>query len=131
MRLFINNLNKKNLDYFIEDSVIPEAIEIFYSLFKPKDLIKIQDYLSKLYDKPIKLNSILQLAIRTLTYRKLSGNYIIQIDSNKILKEIPAKLYDICSLVNYGNLEIQPYPIFSRVMDILAKRLPQLYREYY
>lgn len=130
MNLIIEKCSKLNLKKFIEQVIIPKSIKIFYSIVDRKRYIPFQLFLEEKYNKKINLDHILAVALKTLTFKKIGDDYIIQIDSNIKSPEIPAKLIDICALVNYGNLALNPYPIFDIVMERLSKEVPSLYIEY-
>lgn len=89
-----------------------------------------EKYLFQLYHKNISIDKILIQGVNNLEYKKIENNYEISINPNIICSEVPAKLIDICALINYGNLEISPYPIFDIVMDKLGEYIPILYAEY-
>ena len=55
--------------------------------------------------------------------REFSGRCELAIDNNIFLSDINAKLYDICAFINYGNLDMPPYPIFDKIMQNLNKEI--------
>lgn len=59
-----------------------------------------------------------------------STRYIIEINPNEIAPKTSAKLIDICSLINYGNLDMPPYSIFEDTFRYIASHLSDLYNEY-
>jgi hypothetical protein len=52
-------------------------------------------------------------ALNNIVYKKYKSYYIIDVDNNVKLVNNDAKLYDVCKLINYGNLAIPGYPIFT------------------
>ena len=123
MKLIIKNTEPLNLSEFIKDIVIPTAIDLFLSIIDRKRYSVWKQYLEKAYNKqPIDIDRILIESISNLEYKKIGNDYEISINPNIICSYIPAKLIDICALINYGNLSISPYPIF----DILFERLSEM-----
>lgn len=68
--------------------------------------------------------------MRNLKVGKNGNSYEIFIDPNINAPGIPAKLVDVCALVNYGNLALLPYPIFDIMIDTLGDQISSLYIKY-
>lgn len=130
MKLIIENLTHKNLKPFILNYVIPMASQILYSIMDKKQIKKIDNYISKFYNINIGAAKIIDLGIKNLIIQNMGNTYQLQIDPNIVIPKTSAKLYDICALINYGNVEIPPYPIFDNTMNKLAQFIPSLYDEY-
>ena len=64
---------------------------------------------------------IINLALNNLCYKKSSKSYIISINNNTNLQNNVAKLYDVCKLINFGNLQISGYPIFTKTFNYFEK----------
>ena len=129
MKLLIEKCGPKDLKLFIKDFVIPMATEIFISLVDRRRYSLWENYLQKLYrtKRQVNVDKILMQGISNLEFYRRGNDYELSINSNIICSEIPAKLIDVCALINYGNLEINPYPIFDVVMERLGLELPDLY----
>lgn len=130
MRLIIDNYYKEDLKPFIQDIVIPTIGQLLYSSLDRQHLERFDRYLSNKYDTKIDCKQIIKLALNNLIIYNHHDSYQITINPNTFINGINAKLYDICALINYGNLELAPYPIFDNTMDRLASFIPQLYRQY-
>lgn len=65
-----------------------------------------------------------------LIKRKFSKYYMIEIDPNIYIKDTNIKLVDIIKLINYGSLTLQPYPIYSNIMEEIAGDLDTLYEQF-
>lgn len=90
-----------------------------------------ENYLQKTYNKQsINIDKIFLDSISNLEYKKIGNDYEISINPNVICSNIPAKLIDICALINYGNLSISPYPIFDILFERLGEMISDLYIEY-
>ena len=130
MRLIIDNPTKEDLKPFIQDIIIPSISQILYSQIDRNYIKHIDKYLSVKYDKQISATQIIKYALNHLIIEKHQDQFQVTINPNVFIKEINAKLYDICALINYGNLELAPYPIFDKTMEKLASFIPMLYRKY-
>ena len=140
MRLFISNPSNEKLDEFIYEYVIPE-IQITFGLklnsihcqrwtkyFRSRDL-GWRKYKNNKNVIPT-AEEILISGVKNLRVLNCNNTYIVEINPNEIAPKTNAKLIDICSLINYGNLDQNPYPIFEEAFADVASRLTDLYQEY-
>ena len=131
MKLVIKNTQPLNLNEFIKDIVIPTAIDLFLSIIDRRRYVTWENYLQKAYNKQsINIDKILLDSIGNLEYKKIGNDYEISINPNIICSYIPAKLIDICALINYGNLSLSPYPIFDILFERLSEMISDLYIQY-
>ena len=130
MRLIIDNVYNENLKPFIEDIIIPCCSQILYSIIDRKYLKKFDIYFTDKYKTNIKSDNIIRLALKNLIIQNYQDNYQITINPNIFVPGINAKLYDLCALINYGNMELSPYSIFDQTMEKLGSFVPMLYRKY-
>lgn len=49
---------------------------------------------------------------------------------SKNIPKTTAKLHDICYEINYGTLEVPPYPIFSNTFKYAKNIMKDLYKEF-
>lgn len=136
MNLIIKNPNQDILEEFIDMFVIPE-IYIYFMKNIDSRYLKIWDtYFEDKYNWGMKNTpqgafEIMVQGITSLNCSKShNGDYIISINPNKIMSGTNAKLYDLCALINYGCLEMSPYPIFEKTFNHVAQLLPNLFEEY-
>ena len=135
MNLIIKQKKFNPLDIFIIDYVIPELYRLFYLNLNPYLLKNWDEYFESIYkweeeDTPKLTLEILLCGIKNLRLMEMGGDYIITIDSNQNMPGTTAKLYDLCSLINYGNLEMPPYPIFEDTFKQIKPIIPLLFEEY-
>ena len=130
MRLIIENSYNEDLKSFINDIIIPACSQILYSIIDRKYLKHFDTYLSNKYKTNISSDHIIRIALKNLIIYNHQDNYQITINPNIFVPGINAKLYDLCALINYGNMEIHPYPIFDKAMEKLSSFVPMLYRKY-
>lgn len=73
---------------------------------------------------------IILASLRNFKYLKHTNQYEIVLNGDVKVPRTQAKLIDICSLMNYGNIEMSPYPIFEDAFKETAIMLPILFRNY-
>lgn len=134
MNLHIKKEQFSHLNIDIIDFIIPEIYRFFYLNLNP-DLLKNWDiYLSSNYkwerDANNNVLNILIQGINNLKVYNLDEEYIISINPNQVVPGTTAKLYDLCSLINYGNLEMPPYPIFKKSFEQASAVIDILLRDY-
>lgn len=105
--------------------LIPKIQEYFVSNLNDK---YIESYIKFLNNKNIKY--YLLLGVSNLECKEYYDYYIIQINPNVTFPETTAKLYDVCYEINYGSLNIPPYPIFSDAFNWAQQNKYRLYLEY-
>ena len=125
MRIVINGEDGVNLQPFIISYIIPLMQSYLRSHIDKKrlqrfvDEFNIQDFLLTI------------LKSNFLVCRKVRSTYIIEINSNIYVRNSFAKLVDICSLINYGNLTYPSYPIFTQMFSYIRKEFYTLYRIFF
>ncbi len=137
MELIIENPNNLNLDAFCS-YLISEMIEYIDNTINDNQLIRFDSYINnnlkiKFIDKfprLLKSRDILITAVQTLYYVKQGDDYIIKINPNNFIPNTYAKFIDIVSLINYGNMQLQSYPIIDEMFDYFAANLNQYYNDY-
>ena len=137
MELIIENPNNLNLDAFCS-YLISEMIEYIDNTINDNQLIRFDSYINnnlkiKFIDKfprLLKSRDILITAVQTLYYIKQGNDYIIKINPNNFIPNTYAKFIDIVSLINYGNMQLQSYPIIDEMFDYFAANLNQYYNDY-
>ena len=116
MRLIIDNSCNEDLKPFVEDIIIPACSQILYSILDRKYLENFDLYFTSKYKVNITSDIIIRLALKNLVIQNHQDNYQITINPNIFVPGINAKLYDLCALINYGNMELSPYSIFDETM---------------
>ena len=130
MKLIIENNLHEDLKPFILDVVVPTTTQILYSIIDFEQLDRFDKYLQQRYNSSINTKHIITSALTNLVIYNYNDRYELAINPNIFTPGIDAKLYDICALINYGNLDVAPYPIFDKTMEKLALFVPELYDEY-
>ena len=126
-------------DIFIQDILLPYMEDVLIALIDRRKLIIWDEYFKDndlgwiTYKnktiRPTAYETIIT-GIKNLKTYKYPDQYIIKINPNKILPKSSAKLNDICNLINYGNLSLKGYPIFSEGFEIISKQVPYLYEAF-
>ena len=139
MTLKIINPEGLYLDSFIVDCIIPEIkAECFRRLDSNRcnkwtEYFKRTDLGWRQAGKKLIIPSaydVIISGINNITYSKQGVDYRVFINNNEIVPKGCAKLNDICHLVNYGNLSVSPYPIFSDAFKAVDLKVNDLYNSY-
>ena len=137
MELIIENPNNLNLGAFCS-YLISEMIEYINNTINDNQLIRFDSYINNnlkirfidKFPRLLKSRDILITAVQTLYYVKQGDDYIIKINPNNFIPNTYAKFIDIVSLINYGNMQLQSYPIIDKMFDYFAANLNQYYNDY-
>ena len=142
MNLTFSSSSGTDLVGFITQELYAEIRNTFTSILDESRLEAFDKYLNSgnviEFEIPvnkrvrISTKNILIGAINNLIYTKQNNNnnYIIEINPNEYIPNMRAKFIDIAKLVNYGTLSVQAYDIFDKTFELVAKRLPQVYKNY-
>lgn len=77
-----------------------------------------------IYKKRISTRDIIIAGANNLDYIKSESNFIITINNNVFTPGLDRiKLQSICKLINFGNLDIKGYPIFTGTFDYFAESI--------
>ena len=137
MELIIENPNNLNLGAFCS-YLISEMIKYIDNTINDNQLIRFDSYINNnlkirfidKFPRLLKSRDILITAVQTLYYVKQGNDYIIKINPNNFIPNTYAKFIDIVSLINYGNMQLQSYPIIDEMFDYFAANLNQYYNDY-
>lgn len=86
--------------------------------------------------QPDELNALdvdegLITGIKNLKYKEVRSHYIFYIDPNITVKNVDElKVCTLCKLVNYGDLGLRGYPIFSNTFSYVAANATKYYARY-
>lgn len=136
MIIRIDNPEGLKLDEFIITYLIPELRCECYSRLDKRLCDKWTNYFKsadlgwdRFGDKVVVPSAydVIVAGIQNITYSKQGVDYLVFINNNEITPRGCAKLNDICHLINYGNLSVSPYPIFSSAFKAIDKRVNELY----
>ena len=136
MIFYLDNKSKKYTNGFMRFLIYNMRLE-FSRKISHEQADRWDDYLndkeaSKLdfSNKHIRTLNILYLGINRLVFRKYKDLYLIEIKPFANIPGTNERISDVCNLINYGTMDIQPYPIFSEVFSSVEKKLDKLYRLY-
>lgn len=124
MQIRISNPTRTNLQKFIHVRIFP----LMYSMI----LKNIDKRVFDLYNPELKKNIQQLLFDREYlySYQLPTDDYIITLESNKIVGENSAKLCDICSLINYGTLDYPATNVFTKVFNYIEQNFWKIYKFY-
>ena len=83
-----------------------------------------------LSDKQINTQKVLISLTKYLTVKDIKDNFVIYFKCNKKYPGTNISYIDICKTINYGNLNIQGYPIITQVFNDVKLHLSELYYIY-
>ena len=124
MRLVIESQNR-NVNTFLNHWLIPVLSSNLKSKVQSNSVQIKHFYSAEIYYDLLEATNYLKLE-----HIESSGLIILSIDSNKKNKENTAKLYDICSAVNYGSLSCPAIPIFTKAFDYFSNNFWRFYKYY-
>lgn len=120
---FLNYLKKRMLIVGLE-----------YVGQKRQKLIKTDQYLSTyLFKGTRKVNSyqIILSGLKNITFKKANSKVIISInESIKIPYSTTTSLSALCQLIDQGNLELNPFPVFTHVFKYAKEKITDVYSQY-
>lgn len=123
-RRFINFVIKQ-MQLFLIEHINDEQLYIFNKLFLESEISQeILAYPLNNFD----IRNFIYIALNNLIYRKIKGNYIIEINPNKYINNLNVAY--ICKLLNYGNNEIRGYPIFTNCFEYILRNINSFYNIY-
>lgn len=73
--------------------------------------------------RKIKAKDILIIAAYNLKISRNSHDYIIYLDNNICLPNTYSKIAPLVKCINYGTLNISPYPIFDEILKYISDHL--------
>lgn len=137
MNLIIKNPDNLDLYNFCE-WLIKQMQKYIQEYIEPNKLIAWDDYLNnkiklKTTDGSLRLISSKDILISgsyNLIIKQTTNQYEITINPNVNIPNYYAKFIDIIKLINYGNINIQPYPIYDYMTDFIANNLIDYYHIY-
>jgi hypothetical protein len=137
MNLIINNPDSLPLDEFCYwlipymQKYIKENIDV-RRLKRWDDYINTNLALKNAYSiiEPISCKDIIIEATKNLRVYTQKDNYIIDINPVVFIPNTQAKFINIVQLINYGNLSLQGYKLFSDMMTYFADIIDLYYKMY-
>lgn len=95
-------------------------------------LLPIDSYLKTFFDKrKYTAQEIIVAGLRNLTISHNQKQSRISINNNtKVPRTDKILLHNVCQLINYGNMELRPFPVFTYVFEYVANNISDLYNEY-
>ena len=130
MRLYIQ-LSKTyiRLDEFIDTWLLPSISKFLKAKIAMHRQILVN--YSNLFPDLQLYADLIDACNNLIVYHKHNmDELIITIDPNKFNKDITAKLYDICALINFGSIECPALPIFTEVFDYFAQNFWLFFNDY-
>ena len=99
-------------------------------LLNPAKTIMWDEYFENEFGKKVKTLSIIQNGASNIVVRRKDNNFLIEIDDTIYLNTFGTKLCTLCREINYGNINMKPYPIFTDVFNDISDHLEECYSRY-
>lgn len=118
----------EDLDDFVEHLVFYIG-NIGNLYINDKKLIKCQQYFdSKKID--LDIVKIILIALNNLNINRTTRFVTIKIDEKKVIPNTSLRIIDICKMINYGNFELQAYPLFTNIFNFVKRYIDGIYVMY-
>lgn len=99
-------------DRLVQAQLFVDSVNLYKSIYIPK----------------IHVFSICRYPVfKTIAYNLF---YKVEFDTNALVYGTLIKSVDIINLVNFGNMSVQPYPIFTQMFDYFNTNLSYLYNQF-
>lgn len=111
---------------YVWDNLKPKKLEAFDYYINGSNILKFNYDIKRI----VKTKDLIAGTLYNLQVKVYGNKYTIQINPNIPIPETSAKFIDIAKLVNYGNLNLQGYPIITKAMDYTAANINSLYSKF-
>ena len=113
---------------------VMKAVKYLYAVkANPQKIRAINQYLDANVKGKRKLNAfvILEQGFHNLECVDYGKTFDIHINPNAVVPNFnKTKIESLCKLINYGNSDLTPYPIFTEVFEYVKKNINALYNAY-
>lgn len=127
--MVINILNEDqyDLDDFLEWFIKEIKIYLLDNVNKDS-LSRFRDTFSSISNTTINVYNLFLTIVDNLIYTRFRDKYVIGIDNSAKFKGI--NLLDAAELINYGNLRLVEYPIFSDTFNYFTTNFADYWEEF-
>lgn len=127
--MVINILNEDqyDLDDFLEWFIKEIKIYLLDNVNKDS-LSRFRDTFSSISNTTINVYNLFLTIVDNLIYTRFRDKYVIGIDNSAKFKGI--NLLDAAELINYGNLRLVEYPIFSDTFNYFTANFADYWEEF-
>ena len=74
--------------------------------------------------------NVFDIGVKNLDLLNYKNEVVIQINQSEIYPGTQININTLCKMINYGTLDFQPYPIFTKCFDYIEKNISTLYLMY-
>jgi len=133
MKLTIFDAQDKFKNEEFLEFVLLKMKQRLYSQLDVNKLRKAEEFFNKysryksVYKKYISAREVVISGILNIEYKVTGNKIVFEINSVQIFPSTDAKLYEMCKLINNGNLLLRGYPIFSSTFDYFKEHLNEYY----
>ena len=131
MKLQVRIKDVQFVNYLIE-----QMKEWFWRNLDTDKLIPFQKFVdytgffSSIFIKKLQVKDVCFSVVDTLHYKRYTNRFEIEFDPDVVLYGINFKVKDFVNLINYGNLDVSAYPIFSDMFNYFLTNMDKYYKLY-
>lgn len=92
-------------------------------------LVQAQSFI-ELVDKNINLEDVFYFSLNCLTVKKYDSKLEIVFNESIKIPQTNIKLIDVIRLINFGNIIVAPYPIYTNMFNYFNKNINVYYDRY-
>lgn len=135
MKLTLFDTENKYSDDFL-DFINRYIIIKIISSINTRKIQPIEEYINQysdiptLFKKYISVNEVIISGAYNIIYSRINNKIVFEIDPTQIYSGTSAKLNELCKLINYGNLVVKGYPIFTKAFDYFKDNIDNYYDNY-
>ena len=114
------------LKSYIYCNVDVSKLEAFSDVVNNKQLYRNRYNVEDDFD----IKDAILISLNDFRFRRVNEGYIFYLNTDLPFPTHIAEVEEVCQLLNYGSLDVQPYPIFSRAFKYINTNLTELYNQY-
>ena len=121
---FVNYLIDKKIQSWLSENIIKER------LVPAQSYVAIEPKYKSIYAPVINLYFFSLSCYAIIKVKKYSQFFELVFDEDAIVYGINVKSIELINLINFGNMSVTPYPIFTEMFDYFNQNIEELYEEY-
>ena len=99
-------------------------------LVSAQNYVAIEPKYKSIYTPIINLYFFSLACYAIIKVRKYSQFYELYFDEEAIVYGTNIRSIELINLINYGNMTVTPYPIFTEMFDYFNQNIEEIYQEY-
>lgn len=120
---------KREYEYSFVNAIKRKIIRDIKLSINHAKLVQIDKYFSEVLLLDYSARDIINFSLKHIIIVIYEDKYELKIDNNIYYKD-NVKLIDLVKLINFGNLELRPYPIYTKEFNKITDNIDNLYLMY-